>query len=84
MLVMTVNAVTVPRGNVSKPAEVDSITKPISEKFGRIGVLFANAGLGLASSIRRSPVAPECPPFASGEFCRPTLCYPLTNPSSNR
>jgi NAD(P)-dependent dehydrogenase (short-subunit alcohol dehydrogenase family) len=36
---------------VSKPAEVESIIKQISEKFGRIDVLFANAGMGLASPL---------------------------------
>jgi NAD(P)-dependent dehydrogenase (short-subunit alcohol dehydrogenase family) len=36
------DSVTVLRGDVSKPAEVESIIKQISEKFGRIDVLFAN------------------------------------------
>ena len=39
------------RGDLSKPAEVESIIKQISEKFGRIDVLFANAGMGLASPL---------------------------------
>ena len=39
------------RGDVSKPAAVESIIKQISEKFGRIDVLFANAGMGLASPL---------------------------------
>src|ERR1700747_1284970 len=43
------DSVTVLRGDVSKPAAVESIIKQISEKFGRIDVLFANAGMGLAS-----------------------------------
>jgi NAD(P)-dependent dehydrogenase (short-subunit alcohol dehydrogenase family) len=46
------DSVTVLRGDVSKPAEVESIIKQISEKFGRIDVLFANAGMGLASSLQ--------------------------------
>src|SRR5215470_7900373 len=45
------NGVTVLRGDLSKPAEVESIIKQISEKFGRIDVLFANAGMGLASPL---------------------------------
>ncbi|WP_424630625.1 SDR family oxidoreductase [Bradyrhizobium sp. SYSU BS000235] len=39
------------RGDVSKPAEVESIVNQIREKFGRIDVLFANAGMGLASPL---------------------------------
>jgi NAD(P)-dependent dehydrogenase (short-subunit alcohol dehydrogenase family) len=39
------------RGDVSKPAAVESIITQISEKFGRIDVLFANAGMGLASPL---------------------------------
>jgi len=45
------DSVTVLRGDVSKPAEIESIIKQISEKFGRIDVLFANAGMGLASPL---------------------------------
>ncbi|HYV96021.1 MAG TPA: SDR family oxidoreductase [Gemmatimonadaceae bacterium] len=45
------NGVTVLRGDVSKPAAVDDIIRQISEKFGRIDVLFANAGMGLASPL---------------------------------
>jgi len=45
------DSVTVLRGDVSKPAAVESIIKQISEKFGRIDVLFANAGMGLASPL---------------------------------
>src|SRR5919197_6014960 len=45
------DSVTVLRGDVSKPAVVESIIKQISEKFGRIDVLFANAGMGLASPL---------------------------------
>ena len=45
------DSVTVLAGDVSKPAAVESIIKQISEKFGRINVLFANAGMGLASPL---------------------------------
>ena len=45
------DSVTVLSGDVSKPAAVESIIKQISEKFGRIDVLFANAGMGLASPL---------------------------------
>ena len=45
------DSVTVLRGDVSKLAEVESIIKQISEKFSRIDVLFANAGMGLASPL---------------------------------
>src|SRR5919108_732788 len=45
------DSVTVLCGDVSKPAAVESIIKQISERFGRIDVLFANAGIGLASPL---------------------------------
>jgi NAD(P)-dependent dehydrogenase (short-subunit alcohol dehydrogenase family) len=45
------DGVTVLRGDVGKPAALESIIKQISEKFGRIDVLFANAGMGLASPL---------------------------------
>src|SRR5262249_24930358 len=45
------DAVTALRGDVSKPTEVESIIKQISEKLGRIDVLFASAGMGLASPL---------------------------------
>ena len=45
------DSVTVLGGDVSKPAAVESIIKQIGEKFGRIDVLFANAGMGLASPL---------------------------------
>jgi NAD(P)-dependent dehydrogenase (short-subunit alcohol dehydrogenase family) len=45
------DSVTVLRGDVSKPAAVETIIKQIKEKFGRIDVLFANAGMGLASPL---------------------------------
>lgn len=43
------DGVTLLRGDVSKPAEIESIISRINEKFGRIDILFANAGVGLAS-----------------------------------
>jgi NAD(P)-dependent dehydrogenase (short-subunit alcohol dehydrogenase family) len=43
--------VTLLRGDVSKPAEIANIVDRISEKFGRIDILFANAGVGLASPL---------------------------------
>jgi NAD(P)-dependent dehydrogenase (short-subunit alcohol dehydrogenase family) len=45
------NGVTVLRGDVSEPAAVEGIVEQIGEKFGRIDVLFANAGMGLASPL---------------------------------
>ena len=45
------NGVTVLRGDVSKPAEIENIIRQIGEKFGRIDVLFANAGTGAASPL---------------------------------
>jgi NAD(P)-dependent dehydrogenase (short-subunit alcohol dehydrogenase family) len=45
------DSVTVLQGNVSKAAEMESIVKQVGEKFGRIDVLFANAGMGLASPL---------------------------------
>src|SRR5215475_9008115 len=45
------DSVTVLRGDVINPAEVVGIIKQISEKFHRIDVLFANAGMGLASPL---------------------------------
>jgi NAD(P)-dependent dehydrogenase (short-subunit alcohol dehydrogenase family) len=43
--------VTLLRGDVSKPAEVEKLINQIREKFGRIDVLFANAGMGLAAPL---------------------------------
>src|SRR5262249_23740183 len=43
--------VTALRGDVSKPAEVENVVSQIREKFGRIDVLFANAGMGLAAPL---------------------------------
>src|SRR5258708_128867 len=45
------DGVTVLGGDVSKPAEIAKIINQITEKFGRIDVLFANAGMGLASPL---------------------------------
>jgi NAD(P)-dependent dehydrogenase (short-subunit alcohol dehydrogenase family) len=39
------------RGDVSKPADIESIVQQILRKFGRIDVLFANAGMGLAAPL---------------------------------
>jgi NAD(P)-dependent dehydrogenase (short-subunit alcohol dehydrogenase family) len=44
-------SVAVLRGDVSKPTDIENIIKQISEKFGRIDVLFANAGMDLASPL---------------------------------
>jgi len=43
------SSVTVLRGDVRKPADIDGIVAKIREQFGRIDVLFANAGMGIAS-----------------------------------
>lgn len=43
--------VTAFRADVSKPAEVENVINQVREKFGRIDVLFANAGMGLASPL---------------------------------
>jgi NAD(P)-dependent dehydrogenase (short-subunit alcohol dehydrogenase family) len=45
------DGVTPLRGDVSKPAEIENIVRQISEKFGRIDVLFANAGMGIAAPL---------------------------------
>jgi NAD(P)-dependent dehydrogenase (short-subunit alcohol dehydrogenase family) len=45
------DSVEVLRGDVSKPADIENIIKHIGKKFGRIDVLFANAGMGLASPL---------------------------------
>jgi NAD(P)-dependent dehydrogenase (short-subunit alcohol dehydrogenase family) len=39
------------RGDVSKPDEIENLITQISENFGRIDVLFANAGMGLAAPL---------------------------------
>src|SRR5215468_9393661 len=38
-------------GDVSKPADIENIVHQIRDKFGRIDVLFANAGKGVASPL---------------------------------
>ena len=43
--------VTVLRGDVSKPSQIEGIVKQVSEKFGQIDVIFANAGMGIASPL---------------------------------
>jgi NAD(P)-dependent dehydrogenase (short-subunit alcohol dehydrogenase family) len=43
--------VTVVRGDVGKPAEIENIVRQIGEMFGRIDIVFANAGMGLASPL---------------------------------
>jgi NAD(P)-dependent dehydrogenase (short-subunit alcohol dehydrogenase family) len=45
------DGVTALRGDVSKPAEIETTIKQVGEKFGRIDVLFANAGMGVASPL---------------------------------
>ncbi len=45
------DSVTLLRGDVSKPADIESIVEQISRKFGHIDVLFANAGMGLAAPL---------------------------------
>jgi NAD(P)-dependent dehydrogenase (short-subunit alcohol dehydrogenase family) len=43
--------VTALRGDVSKPADIENVVNQIREKFGRIDVLFANAGMGVAAPL---------------------------------
>jgi NAD(P)-dependent dehydrogenase (short-subunit alcohol dehydrogenase family) len=45
------NGVTLLRADVSKPSEVENLFRQISEKFGHIDVVFANAGMGLAATL---------------------------------
>ena len=45
------DSVTLLRGDVSKPADIESIVEQIRRKFGHIDVLFANAGMGLAAPL---------------------------------
>jgi NAD(P)-dependent dehydrogenase (short-subunit alcohol dehydrogenase family) len=44
-------SVTALHGDVSKPADVENIIHQVREKFGRIDVVFANAGMGLAAPL---------------------------------
>jgi NAD(P)-dependent dehydrogenase (short-subunit alcohol dehydrogenase family) len=43
------DSVTVLSGDVTKPAEIESVIEQTRRKFGRIDVLFANAGVGFAT-----------------------------------
>src|SRR5262245_3800840 len=43
--------VTLLRGDVSNPLEVESVVTHVREQFGRIDILFANAGMGLAAPL---------------------------------
>jgi NAD(P)-dependent dehydrogenase (short-subunit alcohol dehydrogenase family) len=45
------DGVTLLRGDVSKPGDVENLINQIREKFGRIDVVFANAGIGLAAPL---------------------------------
>jgi NAD(P)-dependent dehydrogenase (short-subunit alcohol dehydrogenase family) len=39
------------RANVTKPAEIENVIEQVRQKFGRIDVVFANAGMGLAAPL---------------------------------
>ncbi|MBR0873789.1 SDR family oxidoreductase [Bradyrhizobium tropiciagri] len=43
--------VTALRADVTKPADIEGVINQVREKFGRIDVLFANAGMGLAAPL---------------------------------
>ena len=45
------DSVTLLRGDVSKPADIERVVEQIRRRFGRIDVLFANAGMGLAAPL---------------------------------
>ena len=45
------DSVTLLRGDVSKPADIERVVEQIRRKFGRIDVLFGNAGMGLAAPL---------------------------------
>ena len=45
------DSVTLLRGDVRKPADIESIVEQVRRKFGRLDVLFANAGMGLAAPL---------------------------------
>src|SRR5439155_13782746 len=45
------DGVTPLRADVSNPLEVESAVTHIREQFGRIDILFANAGMGLAAPL---------------------------------
>jgi NAD(P)-dependent dehydrogenase (short-subunit alcohol dehydrogenase family) len=44
-------SVTALRGDVSRPADIEIVIHQVREKFGRIDVVFANAGVGLAAPL---------------------------------
>ena len=48
------DSVTLLRGDVSKPADIERVVEHIRQRFGRIDVLFANAGMGLAAPLEAS------------------------------
>ena len=43
--------VTALRGDLSSPAEIDNVIEQICQTFGRLDVVFANAGMGLAAPL---------------------------------
>src|SRR3712207_4819374 len=43
--------VTALRGDLSSPAQIDNIIEQIRQTLGRLDVLFANAGMGLAAPL---------------------------------
>jgi NAD(P)-dependent dehydrogenase (short-subunit alcohol dehydrogenase family) len=45
------NNVTALRGDLRKSADIDGIVTKVREQFGRIDVLFANAGMGIAAPL---------------------------------
>src|ERR1700742_3530370 len=45
------DGVTLLRADVSKPADVENVVNQVREKFGRIDVLYANAGMVLAAPL---------------------------------
>ena len=45
------DGVTLLRGDVSNPLDVERVVTHIREQFGRVDILFANAGMGLAAPL---------------------------------
>ncbi len=45
------DGVTTLRGDLSSPAEIDNVIEQIRQTFGRLDVVFANAGMGLAAPL---------------------------------
>ena len=45
------DGVTALRADVTKSGDLESVVSRIREKFGRIDVVFANAGMGLAATL---------------------------------